>query len=68
MTIDEAIKVNSEYLERYGKGMLSKERFAAQLGIEALKRVKYNHQASIHPRDSYLPGETEEEVAHSSTG
>ena len=60
MTIDEAIRIiqeNAAWLDiESSKGYFQ----ALQLGIEALKRIKYQREIWMPTAIALLPGETEE--------
>lgn len=59
MKLIEAIKINKTYLETYEKGMLSWEKDAQKLGIEALERFQNRREYPNYSDWSILPGETE---------
>jgi hypothetical protein len=59
MTIEEAIKILNA---------ISPKARAIQLGIEALRQVQRLRPNLSYANATRLPGETEEEEAHSSTG
>jgi len=60
MNIDKAIEVKEQYHEKYRVHMLSKEREADQLSIEALKQVKESRFDPSTWTPQTLPGETKD--------
>jgi len=58
MTIDGAIKI-LEFAHRTDiYGLTSLDKTAIQLGIEALKQIKYLHEIHVLYDNELLPGET----------
>ena len=68
MTIDEAIEMLQEILNRGSMPNFKDDDCVLKLGIEALKHIKYLRSRSCEVNQFRLPGETETEEAHSSTG
>jgi len=60
MNIDKAIEINQTTLHQYEKQLLSGQRDALKLGIEALKRTETNRHTFTPSISEPLPGETKE--------
>lgn len=60
MTIEKAIEVLQESKIYPMPVSITDVATAKQLGIEALKRLHYTRQGSIHDYTNLLPGETKE--------
>jgi hypothetical protein len=60
MTIDEAVKLQTELLSLLSEVGFDKYKASTRLGIEALKLVKYIRTDTWLEIDTKLPGETEE--------
>lgn len=60
MTLDEAIKIKEAYHYHCSKHMLSKERDADRMSIEALNRLQNSRFRRLADFIEPLPGETEE--------
>ena len=60
MTPDEAIKLNNELLNLLPEVGFNKYLCSVQLGIEALKYIKWRREFYLKPRILPLPGETKE--------
>ncbi len=61
MKVSKAIEVNKDTLHQYEKHLLSDQRDAFKLSIEALKRVKLYRGYDLRVYPLLLPGETPEE-------
>jgi len=60
MTIDEAIKIKTVYVEHLPPGVNEDWINADKMSIEALKRLLYTRQGYILEYTNLLPGETKE--------
>jgi len=58
MTIDEAIKIQEDYLENPYSVQPELVKYAIKLGIEALKRIRENRHYALPQIPRLLPGET----------
>lgn len=58
MTIDEATEINKDTYHQYEKHLLSNQRDAFKLGIEALNRLQVCSKRNCVVADTLLPGET----------
>ena len=60
MNIDEAIKIQTQYEQELMLCLPTDKRVAIELGIEALKAVKYLRTIDYRVQAKQLPGETED--------
>ena len=60
MTIDEAIEITNNVLPTLDYRLEEAEKAAIKLGIEALKRRKYESERTSRWADMSLPGETKD--------
>ncbi|MBA7633704.1 hypothetical protein ES703_41275 [subsurface metagenome] len=60
MNLQKAIEIKEAYHTTFGGRMLSQERFADRLSIEAMKRFQQFRPVTDHPVLALLPGETKD--------
>lgn len=60
MTLDKAIEILTISLNFTGKDLNPNLKTAMELGIEALKQVKWLHESQVLYENDLLPGETKD--------